>query len=130
MAEFLNWFDSLMVDEGRKLTNDTGDNGGLSFCGISSKNYPNWEGFALLKELGIKIGETCEQVMPLVKKFYNNNYWLPLKGDMIDDQAYANKLGSDMVNMGSGTAIRLAQEALNIQQTGKVDDVTLKAINE
>ncbi len=129
MAEFKNWFDSLMVDEGQKLTNDAGDNGGLSFCGISSKNYPNLELWAALKSFGVKVGEACPQAMPMVRQFYQANYWQPLKGDMIDDQDYANKLGSMMVNMGSVTAIKLAQEGLNVPLTGKVDEVTLTAIN-
>lgn len=130
MADYGNFFEELMnLDEGKTLTDTKGDGGGRSFCGISEVSFPRLSLWVMLDGLGVEVGETCPAAMPIVKQFYKANFWDLVSGDLINDQAFANKLASDAVNMGVTVAIKLCQESLNIQQDGRMGSNTLNAIN-
>jgi len=129
MADYQNAFETILEFEGKTLTDTAGDRGGRTFAGITQKNFPNCPIWAILEQCGTQNGEECSEAMGAVKQFYYPTFWQPIGGDYINDQAYANKLVSDAVKGGVETAIKLAQQALNVPQTGKMDEVTLNAIN-
>lgn len=56
-------------------------------------------------------------------------YWDKVKGDEIKSQEMANSIYDSAINMGVGTAIKLAQRAASIDETGIMDQKTLKALN-
>lgn len=63
------------------------------------------------------------------KVIYKRNYWDKIKGDELNNQQEANSIYDSAVNMGPGTAIKLAQKALNLPTTGVMDIVTLNKLN-
>lgn len=60
---------------------------------------------------------------------YKRNYWDKIKGDDINSQDVANSLYDNAVNVGPGTAIKLAQRSLGISETGVMDIQTLNKLN-
>lgn len=60
---------------------------------------------------------------------YKLRYWDKIKGDQIISQAVANSIYDSAVNMGVGTAIKLAQRAAGIAETGVMDTATLNKLN-
>ena len=47
-------------------------------------------------------------------EFYRKNYWAPVQGDKLSDDALAQELFDTAVNMGVRRAVRFFQEALNL----------------
>ena len=46
MSEFQPAFESMIVNEGGyKLTNVSGDKGGMTYAGIARNRWPNWSGW-------------------------------------------------------------------------------------
>lgn len=64
-----------------------------------------------------------------VHAIYKRGYWNTMRGDEILNQQEAESIYDACVNMGCGQAIKLAQHALGIEATGKMDDTTLNALN-
>jgi len=60
---------------------------------------------------------------------YRNKYWNVIKGDEIKDQDIANSLADFDVNVGIKTGIKKLQVAAGLPETGVMDDLTLKTIN-
>ncbi|MEI8142876.1 MAG: glycosyl hydrolase 108 family protein [Chitinophagia bacterium] len=65
----------------------------------------------------------------VAEAIYKQHYWGLIKGDEIIDQDIANDIYDSAVNMGPYRSIVLAQRTLGITETGKMDDDTLRAIN-
>ena len=63
------------------------------------------------------------------KAIYIKNYWNKIRGFEINDQNAANSIYDSAVNMGVGTAIKLAQRSLGIKETGVMDVLTLNTLN-
>ncbi len=121
MADFEKAFQRLMDEEGIKLTNDPVDRGGQTYAGISRKHNPKWVGWKF-----IDAGDTPP--LDMVRDFYHQYYWMPVKGDQITSQPVAEALFSQFVNMGAN-AIKLMQACVNVIQDGKIGPKTLAAIN-
>lgn len=85
--------------------------------------------------LGLYLGRraTATDMKTLQKEtaeaIYRKNYWAPIKGDLIEDQAQADQLYDMGVNAGVKTAIILAQRTLGLPETGVMDATTLHKIN-
>lgn len=74
--------------------------------------------------------EDMENLSPdVAKKIYKRLYWDKIKGDEINNQDTANSIYDSAVNMGVGTAIKMAQRALRIKETGVMDIETLNKLN-
>lgn len=65
----------------------------------------------------------------IVEIIYRKNYWNLIHGDEINNQETANSIYDSAVNMGPATAIKLAQKALGLPETGKMDATTLNKLN-
>lgn len=76
---------------------------------------------------------TIEEVMNLeyetIQIIYKKYYWDVLNLDHVIDQSIATALFDMGVLCGTGTAARLCQEVLGINQSKKMDSATLEAIN-
>lgn len=122
MADFETAFQRLMEDEGFVLSDNKADKGGQTFAGIARKFHPDWTGWKF-----IDAGDTPPT--QLVRDFYHVEYWIPVKGDQINDQKVATVLFSQFVNMGAN-AIKLVQAAVGVIADGKLGTKSLAAINE
>lgn len=60
---------------------------------------------------------------------YEKNYWAPIHGNEIKSQAIADSIYDSAVNMGPCTAVKLAQRALNLFESGLMDAHTLQTLN-
>ena len=122
MADFEQAFQHLMKEEGIGLSDHKADKGGQTFAGIARKFHPKWEGWRF-----VDAGDTPPT--QLVRDFYHQYYWMPVKGDQIKSQKVADALFGQFVNMG-GNAIKLAQSVVGVIADGKIGPKTLEAINE
>ena len=121
MAEFTDAFAHVMGIEKWALTNDPTDRGGMTFAGISRKNWPRWEGWYHIDK-GDPVPER------LVNDFYRNNFWFPIHGDEIKNQRIATSLFSFAVNAGVSAAVRRAQEAACVAADGVIGKLTIFAL--
>lgn len=119
-SSFQDFKPLIITLESDKLTNITGDEGGLTKYGITQVTYPNVDIANL----------TFEQACDIYERDYWNHYFL----SNISSQAIANKLMSYLMNMTPLSAIKCLQKAIvacggDIPQDGILGSETFKAIN-
>lgn len=113
MTRFDIALDRTLKHEGG-FVNDPKDPGGMTYCGISRKAWPNWAGWDKIDE------ELADGVTPrplthahllggLVSDFYRVNFWTPLHGDEIASQEIAEYLFDFSVNSGISDAVKALQ---------------------
>ena len=107
MANFSTALSKLLEVEGG-YANDPVDKGGETIYGISRKNWPQWEGWKYVDR------KNYNTAYRYVEDFYKRNFWNPVGGDDILDQALAEKVFDIAVNAGIGTATKIVQRCLNI----------------
>lgn len=111
-----------------------GDTGGETWKGIARLSHPKWAGWVIVdnqKKLP-NFPYNLEQLtylQKLVDDLKINKYWNVMRGDEIQSQMKADSLYDSCINMGPSRAIKLAQAALSIPQTGKMDNTTLNILN-
>lgn len=115
-------------------SNDPADNGGETWKGIARKANPGWQGWVVIDSYKDKSGfpanlKSVELLEALVKSLYRIKYWDEIQGDRIIDQAIADSIYDSAVNMGPSRAIKLAQGAAGMKETGKMDEATLNRLN-
>lgn len=134
MAEFIKAYNLTAKSEGG-YTNNPKDPG-------------NWTGGKI--DVGVLIGTNLGISAPVLQAYYGRiptvdemknlqpltaqtiyraHYWNIIRGDEIFSQVEANSIYDSAVNMGAGEAIILAQKALGLPTTGKMDDKTLEKLN-
>lgn len=114
---------------------DPDDLGGETYRGISRKFHPDWYGWRLIDKIKSKkihafIDGDSIELNDLVKSFYYDNFWLPIKGDEIRDSQIANLIFDFAVNAGVKRSVQIAQSVLEVEQDGIIGKQTLKALNE
>lgn len=125
MADFKLAYFKTMGHEGGYVNNKN-DRGGETYKGVARKKNPDWKGWALIdsyktnKEF-IKMLERDEFLQQLVLAFYKTLYWDALQLDVFKSQPIAEELFDTSVNIGTGTAIMLMQEALNLLNRNQKD---------
>lgn len=97
---------------------NSADRGGETFKGIARRFWPTWKGWAIVdslkKEPGFpKTAETNSDLNRLVRDFFKDNFWEPLRLSQINNQAIKNELFDTAVNIGVNPAGRMLQRALN-----------------
>lgn len=121
MANFSTAFALTMGNEGG-YANNPADKGGETYKGIARNFNPTWAGWVPIDD--------AKKVWPVAKldaylstnsglqsrvvAFYKTNYWDVNQLDQVINQAIANELFDTGVNMGTGIAARMVQEALNL----------------
>jgi lysozyme family protein len=105
-----------------------------TWMGIDRAEEPGWHGWSLVDSMRNQNDfphclSANAELLQSVEEFFRANYWRPVRGDEITDQGIADKLYDAGVNMGTGTAIRLIQEALNLVEDGIIGPKTIGAIN-
>ncbi len=123
MAEFEQAFEKMIVNEGGyKLHHVKGDTGGQTYAGIARNANPRWAGWKYIDSGNIPPSS-------MVREFYRDNYWIPIKGDEITDQSVAESLFDFGVNAGPKVARKLAQVAVRVTPDGAFGPITMRAIN-
>lgn len=100
--------------------NDPTDRGGETYCGISHKNFPLWEGWKIIDEINAARASTDPPpradnpvLAPMVQNFYKRMFWDVIRGDDLPQPLDAEVFDT-AVNVGAGTATKLLQHALNL----------------
>jgi lysozyme family protein len=133
MADFKIALNKTLQNEG-KYVNDPSDSGGETYCGISRKNFPKWEGWIIIDSYSrINFPKCLDQdtkLQGLVSDFYYHNFWLAAGCDKLNNQEIANHLFDSAVNMGIKPAVKLVQESLFTTVTGVLDKTTIEKLNQ
>jgi lysozyme family protein len=142
MADFKTSLAVILENEGGYV-NDPNDRGGETYKGISRRNWPNWEGWAVVdvNKSGANFPANLESSAILqinVETFYRTNFWQKRVDWGFDalDQAIATKVMDMSVNMGALTGVMLLQRALNrgfdfaVKPDGIYGQVTQMAANK
>jgi lysozyme family protein len=98
-----------------------GDRGGQTYAGIARAMHPDWAGW-----LAIDRGDT--PATQLVREFYLDKFWLPLRCDAMHDDV-AKSLFDFGVNVGVATAAKLLQACVGAVPDGQIGAKTLAAVS-
>lgn len=101
-----------------KLSNHPYDRGGLTYRGIARNAWPKWEGWQY-------IDKGTEPPLEMVRKFYYENFWLPLKCDSLP-APIAIFLFDSAVGSGHVFPVRWLQRAIGAKDDGIVGDETIR----
>jgi lysozyme family protein len=133
MAEFNIAYELTVYAEGL-YSNDEGDSGGETVLGLTRNTDADWNGWFLIDELKKQLNfpnnlEVSKSILSsLAMPYYKKKYWDKIRGDEMINQEVANRIFDTYVNTGT-MGITLAQRALDIAESGHMDNVTLKALN-
>ena len=122
MADFLPAFENMIKNEGGYVLHDVpGDRGGQTYAGIARNMQSGWPGWGHIDR---------KEPVPaqLVRDFYKQNFWNPIKGDEITNQVIAQTIFDFHVNAG-GVAIKLAQLVVGSTPDGAMGSKTVAALN-
>lgn len=125
MADFNKEFEKLILAEGI-YGNDPDDSGGETFLGISRKYNPTWTGWKTIDEIKnangtknlTKILKQNKSLIDSAKVYYKIRYWDVFRLDEIPSQKIAHEMFDTCVNMGSKSAILIAQQVIGMTPTG------------
>lgn len=125
MASFEPAFEKMIQNEGGyQLTRIEGDRGGLTYAGISQHFHPNWQGWSLLES-----NPQSPEITPLVRAFYQSEFWQKVCGDDIQAQDIAENIFDFAVNAGVATSAKLAQVTVESTPDGIIGPKTLGKLN-
>jgi len=114
------------------------DHGGETYMGISKRSHPKWTGWVIIdayksqnlpKKDFLRLIKTDTRLHKLVEQVYEKDYWKVIRGDEIKHQIVADSIFDSAVNMGCVQALKLAQRAIQLPDTGEMNDVTLNKLN-
>ncbi|MGL5433992.1 MAG: glycosyl hydrolase 108 family protein, partial [Lachnospiraceae bacterium] len=105
-------------------TNHPADRGGPTNKGITLKRLEEYLGRDDVTEEEVK-----NMSFETINIIYKKNYWDVLNLDQVLDQSIATALFDMGVLFGPGTALKLCQSVLGINQTARMNSETLEAIN-
>jgi lysozyme family protein len=119
VADFTQAMAYLDADEGT-YANDPRDLGGETYRGIARTKWPQWDGWVRVDALrtGLTFPQNLDADSTLqasVAQFYRKSFW---RFDGVTDQAVANKIFDEGVNLGSGGLVKLLQQALRTVHNG------------
>lgn len=122
MADFSPAFEAMIKNEGGYvLHNVEGDRGGMTYAGIARNMHPQWPGWGPIDR---------QEAVPaqLVREFYRQQFWTPIRGDDITSQVIAQTIFDFHVNAGA-VAIKLAQLVVGSTPDGAMGAKTVTALN-
>jgi len=123
MADFEKAFQKTMEFEtGGSLgyDNDPDDPGGETFFGLTRRYEPDWPGWSFIDGHKLKYPsdfakhlKNDPQLMAQVKNMYLEKYWKKTGCDKIADDNLASEIFDSAVNIGTKSAVKFLQTALN-----------------
>lgn len=127
MSNFNFYFPKLQINEGG-FSDSPNDWGKITYMGITRKYYPDWQGWAIIDQHDLKHGDMLPELEPLVKSFYEVNYWNKLHCDLIDSQKIAEMLCDWNITSGK-PAVKALQRIVGVADDGIVGGGTVAAVN-
>lgn len=108
--------------------NDKDDKGGETYRGRSRKFYPEWPGWKIIDSMKTRKDfpgclDTIPELQVLVKQSYKQIEWNGIMGDNITNQAIANEVYDNAVNMGVKKSIEYLQRTINILNRNQRSDM-------
>lgn len=131
MADFKQVIGHIRKHEGGYV-NDPQDAGGETYCGITRKNFPHWEGWVIVDRYKpLKYNQIIADKLleDMVDTFYYKTKWCAVYGDKINSQQVAYMLMDWYVNSGTH-ATRALQRIVGVKSDGVIGPASLKAIND
>jgi len=118
MADFTPALKRTLVHEG-EYARDPRDRGGETYRGIARTRHPGWEGWVRIdrakRRRGFPANLAADAALQAeVADFYRRQFWEPMQGDALPDQAVAEELFDSAVNVGMTRAVEFLQRALNV----------------
>lgn len=155
MADFQTAFGITNGNEGgwQNDPHDTGNDtaGRGTYKGIASAKQPQWKGWAIVKaaidrmsaqppfgtapyrdwvhRLNVALAANAD-LQRMVGDFYRVNFWDVNRLGELSSQEVANKVYDSGVNQGTGTAARILQSCLDVDQDGAIGPITIAAANK
>ena len=142
MTDFNQAYAITMNNEGG-YANDPNDHGGETWRGIARNFWPSWQGWSIVDNIKSQAPPSLNralgantQLEQLVLGFYKAEFWDCLSLSLLDNQQIADQLFDVSVNMGTGTAAKMLQEAINTYRNNsltvdeKVGPLTITAANK
>lgn len=119
-ADFAEFKPLIIPLEGDKLTNISGDDGGLTKYGITKASYPD------VDVTNLTFDEACT--------IWESDYWSHYGLSRLNSQDIANKVMSYLMNQNPYSAIRNIQRAINhcggnVVNDGLLGLATIQALN-
>jgi len=93
---------------------DDNDSGKETYCGISRKYFPTWEGWATVdSNKPLRTGQIIKDIKLeyMVEEFYRHNFWNAINGDNLPDQDTANQVYDASVNIGVQEALKIYSQS-------------------
>ena len=144
MADFQEAYLEVMQSEGGYV-NDPTDRGGETYCGITKKWFPRWEGWKLIAELKTNKNfpanlKASKPLSRMVRNFYEEEFFKDIRLDEIHSQKIATEVFDTAVNMSKRSAVFDLQRAVNLLNNngrygaditvdGVIGAKTLQAVN-
>lgn len=124
MSNFEKALVEVLKKEGGYVNNPL-DNGGETYCGISRKYFPRWEGWAVIDEFD----HFDDRLDSMVDNFYYTYFWEPLGLNDVEDGFVAGLLFDFGINIGKRAVTKKIQRVVGVEIDGFIGPVTLRAIN-
>ena len=132
-------YDITMGHEG-DYANNPKDTGGETWKGVARNKNPKWGGWTIVDQLRKQKGfpgnlATSEELQVFVLDLYKKQYWDCYQLDKVNSQSIANEIFDTGVNMGTGTASKFLQRAINVVTSdnltvdGGIGTKTLTSVN-
>jgi lysozyme family protein len=107
-----------VLDHEGELANHPYDRGGMTYRGIARNAWPLWEGWKYIDKGGTP-------PLELVRKFYYQNFWVPLKCDSLPPPI-AIFLFDSAVGSGHSLPTKWLQRAIGAEDDGIVGSETIQ----
>lgn len=130
MADFEVAFNITDVSEGR-YDNDPDDRGGETYRGRARRFNPEWAGWKIIDSMKArkdfpKCLDANVELQNLVKDSYRQIEWNGIAGDKLPNQAIANEVYDNAVNMGVKKSIEYLQRTINTLNRNQRDYPDIK----
>jgi lysozyme family protein len=111
-------------------SNNSNDNGGETYKGISRNFYPKFQGWTIIDTYTDKsLLDNDKELAKYVSDFYYAFYWYKLRCDDINDAFIAKMLFNFAVNMGKRQVIKKVQRIVGVEVDGLIGNITVAALN-
>ncbi|MCZ7608905.1 MAG: hypothetical protein M5U17_01955 [Ignavibacterium sp.] len=129
MADFETAFNVADQAEGQ-YNNDRDDRGGETYRGRARRFNPEWSGWRIIDSMKARKDfpeclDANEELQRLVRESYRQIEWNGIQGDKISNQAIANEVYDNAVNMGVKKSVEYLQRTINILNRDQRKDMYL-----
>ncbi len=121
--DFLASFNKAISNEGF-ISSNPADKGGFTYKGISRTKHQTWLGWKIFDNIYRSQFAAANQSVQLLNrnttlqneviKFYREEFWYKIQGDLLPSQLIADELFESSINLGVSVASEFLQKAINL----------------